>query len=139
MKKKATSAAIVIGSAAAVSYAEAKWGLPAIRFSKENEKPSMMDHFGTADFLVGAGIMALSLWGKIPATYDSYALDASKGILAHWASVTVFNSIEFGKDDKGLPHKQHPVTRGAVAGQLNQGGRRAISPEQAWQGQFAGR
>lgn len=136
MKKKAVSALTVIGTAAGVSYAEAKWGLPAIKFSKDEK--SFLNHFGTSDFLGGAAILGLSLWGKIPAKYDSIATDVAKGSLAHWASVTVYNSTAPGKERK----PSHPVNHiwgNNVAGQVNGGARRAMSAEQVWQGQFANR
>ncbi len=132
-KSKLISAALVVGTAGGLQFADKAFGgLPSVKFNKEDPS-AVINQFGTADFLGGAALLGLSLWGKL-GKYDSYLTDVAKGSLALW-------SVHFG-DSMGNKYKAEKAKTAGVAG--NRGpnqmvaGRPAVSPEQAWQHQFNG-
>lgn len=127
-KSKLMSVALTVGTAGGLQFADkALGGLPSIKFNKEDPN-AVINQFGTADFLGGATILGLSLWGKL-GKYDSQLTDVAKGSLALWG-------VHFGD---WLGNKYKASTKGMVAGRgPNQmvAGRPAMSPDQAWQEQF---
>lgn len=121
--KMVTSGAVIGGTSFVLGYVEGKYGMYV--FSKDYKWLS-------ADLVGALAVYALSAYGALPKSVDSYAVDAAHGALAYWAGF-------LGTEQGGGTIKSGSAT--AVKGEPRQFGEGAprMSAEQVWNAQYATR
>lgn len=113
---KAIGAVTTTGTAFALGALEAKYGMPSV------------GGFVSADLLAGIGLHALGFFG-LTGKFEPYANAAANGALAYWAGIKGSLMVQ------GSHHPGDNRTAG-VRGEVHQGARPAMTPEQMWQMQF---
>ena len=119
--KMVTSGAVIGGKSFVLGYVEGKYGMYV--FSKDYRWLS-------ADLVGALAVYALSAYGAIPSSVESYAVDAAHGALAYWAG---FLGTEQGGGK--ITSSSKTAVKGTAHPQMTTGARPGMTAEQLWQTQ----